>query len=557
MATFQPAQQGITHSEERRRNARVRVVRPRLVSVDIDDQQACAFLIDASEGGFGIQNLALTKSDRRIVRVAFRPKADLSVNASADFVWSNNGKAGLQISEMEQASRTALKQWLTDFVSPEPATGKQPPVAIAKPIIASEVPPPPEEELYSAVARARILSCANGAAIAWAGAEGMTCRSSTGEAPLVGVRVQTEHGLSGECLRTGEVMRCDDTEKDNRLDPEVCRQLHLRSVVIVPIKSGDAVAGLLEVFSSKANAFNDEDVDALIILARECGRPAQVTTAESPEADKMFSPAPMAGFRSISEELPGNGRGKLKMIAPFAVGAALLLGGGIYFASRTSPSSVQKRPPMTQPAPASQQESAVIPAVPSTATPSSRASGREVRSSKPDRAFASEGRSNTTQGNDSVPPGAQASASPRVIQPMSSIAIPDQGVEPPALTTLPNGSNGIALVVGSPSVTVPVLTPGTMISHIAPARLIHKVNPRYPVAARVEHKEGEVVLQITVGANGRVRNIRVVKADPILAPAAIDAVRQWRYEPYKLNGHPIDAEATVRVAFKLENASSH
>src|SRR5919204_5079074 len=79
------------------------------------------------------------------------------------------------------------------------------------------------------------------------------------DAPALGTRIQVGSGFSGECVRTGSLLCCDDAEIDSRVDRESCRALGIRSIIAMPIRIGDAVMGLLEVFSPNANAFGARD----------------------------------------------------------------------------------------------------------------------------------------------------------------------------------------------------------------------------------------------------------------------------------------------------------
>jgi len=82
--------------------------------------------------------------------------------------------------------------------------------------------------------------------------------------------------------------------------------------------------------------------------------------------------------------------------------------------------------------------------------------------------------------------------------------------------------------------------------------LIHKVVPDYPAPARALHIGGTVELQATISRAGTIENLRVVNGPALLQQAARDAVMQWRYRPYLLNGEPVEVETTVNVEFKLE-----
>ncbi len=123
-----------------------------------------------------------------------------------------------------------------------------------------------ETSLQSIAERALTLTRATGAAIALS--EGndreMTCVASAGsDAPPLGARLQVGTGFSGECVRSGRSLRCDDSEADDRVDRAGCKALGIRSIVAVPIRSRNKVVGLLEVFSPQPYAFNADDIGAL------------------------------------------------------------------------------------------------------------------------------------------------------------------------------------------------------------------------------------------------------------------------------------------------------
>jgi len=81
--------------------------------------------------------------------------------------------------------------------------------------------------------------------------------------------------------------------------------------------------------------------------------------------------------------------------------------------------------------------------------------------------------------------------------------------------------------------------------------LIHRVQPTYPPLARQARIQGSVVLQALIGKDGSIQNLHVVSGHPMLTGAALDAVKQWRYKPYYLNGEPVEVETTVNVNFTL------
>lgn len=80
--------------------------------------------------------------------------------------------------------------------------------------------------------------------------------------------------------------------------------------------------------------------------------------------------------------------------------------------------------------------------------------------------------------------------------------------------------------------------------------LMHKVDPIYPESAKQIRAQGMVVLDAVIGADGTVRDLRPVSGPDVLEPAALDAVRWWKFEPYRINGRPVEVETTVAVEFE-------
>lgn len=114
--------------------------------------------------------------------------------------------------------------------------------------------------------RAQYITGASGAAIALRrdGRNDMLCRASTGtNAPELGALLSTEFGLSGESVRTRQLLRCDDAERDARVNREVCREMGIASVLVMPVVNDDQVLGVFEIFSGKANAFGERDLSAV------------------------------------------------------------------------------------------------------------------------------------------------------------------------------------------------------------------------------------------------------------------------------------------------------
>ena len=146
--------------------------------------------------------------------------------------------------------------------------------------------------------------------------------------------------------------------------------------------------------------------------------------------------------------------------------------------------------------------------------------------------------------------------------------IPDRirefaGPEAPAptsfigLDTGPDGDGGVHEAFGGQRhVTVTSEAPKgpvRLLSTIVAGMLLHKTIPAYPPIALAAHVEGTVVLQATISAAGTIENLRVVSGPAMLQQTALEAVSNWRYRPYLLNGQPVEVETTVNVIFSLNH----
>jgi periplasmic protein TonB len=121
---------------------------------------------------------------------------------------------------------------------------------------------------------------------------------------------------------------------------------------------------------------------------------------------------------------------------------------------------------------------------------------------------------------------------------------------------VPGGQMGgvIGGIISSTPVAVPkVATPQRVrvSAGVTNGLLIKRIQPPYPPLARQARIQGTVVLQAEISKTGDIQNLRLISGHPMLAPAAIEAVKQWKYKPYLLNGEPVEVETTVQVNFTL------
>ncbi|HKH99657.1 MAG TPA: energy transducer TonB [Candidatus Sulfotelmatobacter sp.] len=111
----------------------------------------------------------------------------------------------------------------------------------------------------------------------------------------------------------------------------------------------------------------------------------------------------------------------------------------------------------------------------------------------------------------------------------------------------------LLLLILCSSLAVPQIVPTRVrVSQGVMERLIiKKVQPDYPPDAIEQHIQGVVVLKVNIDKQGNVYKVELISGHPLLAPAAIAAVRQWKYKPYLLNGTPVEVETQAQVNFTL------
>lgn len=143
--------------------------------------------------------------------------------------------------------------------------------------------------------------------------------------------------------------------------------------------------------------------------------------------------------------------------------------------------------------------------------------------------------------------------------------IKEEEAPPPSMSAgvvggVPGGVPGgqmsgvIGGIISSTPVAVPkVATPQRVrVSQgVSQGLLIKKVQPPYPPLARQARIQGQVLLQAEISKDGTIQNLRLISGHPMLAPSAIEAVKQWRYKPYYLNGEPVEVETQITVIFSL------
>lgn len=88
-------------------------------------------------------------------------------------------------------------------------------------------------------------------------------------------------------------------------------------------------------------------------------------------------------------------------------------------------------------------------------------------------------------------------------------------------------------------------------SGVAESNLLHKVEPEYPREAEIAHVQGDVVIRCLISRQGDIAEAQVISGHPLLTQSALDAVKQWKYKPYALNGEPVEVQTTITIRFHL------
>lgn len=451
---------------------------------------------------------------------------------------SQSDTPGLDAQKTAPGSEPSSEFNLADFPSPS--------IDSTQAALLAEVSTVSADLLNDIVERARSATNASGAAIALRRGDDIVCLAETGSsAPSVGARLNLNSGLSGECVQSKTFQRCDDSETDTRVDPELCRRLGLRSMLVFPILRRDVLLGIVEVFSPNPQAFGDREVQALASLSLtisyildSSAAPAaqQVPDEPQPEATPEAS---VTASETIPQEEPLPAVSEFEVAPPTTakqdywttvltvavIVLAITLG---WLLGRGGLRKVGLQP--TKPAPTEKaslpQHSTPVPP-PAVGTPATAEKTTSPAAPKHESA---------------------AHPNPRpgelVISQNGRVIYRQPGSQPEASTNAPPVPN-------SPSAQTGVSSAVLISSETANQFLVQRVEPEYPESARDQHIQGPVTLEAVVGKDGSVKSLKTLSGDPQLAAAARQAVSQWRFKPLLQNGKPAEFQTQVTVNFRL------
>jgi len=259
-------------------------------------------ILDLSEEGLAMRAPAPVTSRGRVHLHLQLSQPEAELETTGYIAWADAlGRAGVRFSELPEAARRRLDEWLG--VHAGAPSRMAPKLRVGRRVLSSYAVGSPESAERVAISleadsevkdgergiagaisgtvqyefsrlgtdleaalrmiaeRARSLTRGSGAAIALGHTGAVLCRASVGSgAPALGTRLELNSGFCGECFRTGRSLRCDDAAIDPRVDAESCRRLGIRSILAAPIRYDREIVGLLVVFASQPFMFDEGDV---------------------------------------------------------------------------------------------------------------------------------------------------------------------------------------------------------------------------------------------------------------------------------------------------------
>ena len=290
---------------ERRHSLRHKVNTPAFASFD---GVTGGMILDLSEEGMAMQTMAPLEEHSRVPLNISLGEPAVYLETTGYVAWADAlGRAGVRFTDLPEEARARLREWLTSHASTpsqkaprwvvreqsssslrgngQPRNGRgvalslegQPehggngngPTSTSVQYEFKSLGGDLNAALTLIVGRACSITRGTGAAVALVSERGMTCRAVAGSTvPSVGTPVDVTKGFSGECIRLGKPMRCDDAEFDPRVDARACRLLDIRSITAAPVLYERDIVGLLEVFSTQPCAFDEGDVAVVERLAQ-------------------------------------------------------------------------------------------------------------------------------------------------------------------------------------------------------------------------------------------------------------------------------------------------
>jgi TonB family protein len=394
---------------------------------------------------------------------------------------------------------------------------------------------------------ARVLCGADGTAIASRNGGAIVCRARSGEmSPGLGAPLNSDSGISGECLRTASIQICNNTSTDARVDSEACRALGIRSVAVVPLLGRMGMFGILEAFSARTGAFEEEQINSLRSLAEIAEMAYERERSAANTADTISTVRAALSAAAVRADFDQNGaRTSSKrylilggiFVALFAMAWIARISWrqtGAEIAASTSTTQTTS----TSPAPAVQL----------------------VAVEKPNAAVevhtADKTRTKVFENAAAIDKEEETPLTPSKNPPLAEVVARNEKL---ASEDVVESAPSVQVAFGSFREGMPKLAAGKAslpqfggaVSQVVPATALQRVNPIYPPQARTQGIGGDVILEATIAQDGLVPKVKVISGPPSLADAATRAVRQWRFSPAMLNGKPVEVQQRITIVFKM------
>lgn len=565
------------------------------------------WLHDLGEGGLSVSGSSRVEPGTTTFLDFRFPDPNSVIEAAGVIAWCDNfGRVGVRFTRIKPDSTAALKRWLkSDQPSvPDEEAQAAPTTTPLSTLVSrahfeiSDLRSELASETLETEAALKLIAermsyhtRATGAAIALRNGSDVICRASTGNAPEIGVRLNVDSGLSGECYRTGNIVSLADSEHDARVDAEVCRQLDFRSLLIVPVASeDDTVVGVAEVFSSAPGNFEGGDVLLLSSIAELIGGiydKDQVTSSPiervgavgqdvpAPETESDPVPFVPADFELADKNSEGNefiasndeqtlsksiehefaqdrdevqstsSNGKARRILLGALLAAGGIGVGGYvnrgFIPPRSAAPAQNRvsyqlpqssvapPPQLQTVPEDSQQTST----------SATTNSMPIVSPVPNRSTTKKAvpSADSVESHFSTGLAVRRESEPVPVAP----SLGDSDQSPFRVNT--------TYFLPTKAPRVKLLNASLPASQVTAGKLLHRVSPVFPAFAKTAGIHGSVVIAATIGKDGRLKNMKLISGNGALAVEAFRAARQWVYAPYRLDGQPIEVDARIVMDF--------
>lgn len=567
MATPARSPERLLRSDERA-GVRKAVVDSGLITVEMCPA-GFGLMLNVSDHGIGVYTLKSLQAGEEVQVSFLLPGMPKRIDCAGQVRWASNSHAGLHLQHPDPRTDSELRRWISTLPAlpaPEnPSSHRREFPAFDEQVHDLETRLGEgnltrDEALQLLVARMLDLTHASGAAIGIAEAGEMVCRASAGLAPEVGVQIASDTGITGECIRSGQTIYCEDTELDPRVDREACWALDLRSSLLVPVMQGQNVAGVLELFSPNPAAFGPDHrwlAQRLAVLTAQLARDEAMASAASPQVEVA---APKIPPKSTRENIIAR-----PTVAPIAEPVEEI---DILLTPNAEPESNHRQPRLNH-----QQVMwllivlliLTVLAVVLFLRPSAKAA--DVR---PVAAISAPTPTNVVPPTTTQPAEEQHESRGRRNGRTHPKAVGAAPTEEVAAMIIPRGTDSlrreeppataapelhVAQTTSLPGVALPMVNSAPQLKQrvatVSGGKLMHRVEPEYPSLALRKRIEGDVVLQARINKDGTVGRVRQVQGSPVLGSAAITAVRQWRYEPLRRDNEAQEMDSTITIQFHI------